>query len=117
LEDLGLLPSEELDEGEEVADQPVAMSTEGEKPATDANSSGRETLGGIPWFDTLVEGSRLGNMRTTKGSGRSRDGTVRVEWEVVEFTDDGDETPRSGKRKLDDRDEAGDSNAMDGVEN
>ncbi|KAB5570456.1 hypothetical protein GE09DRAFT_708096 [Coniochaeta sp. 2T2.1] len=79
---------------------------------------GRETVGGLPWFDTLVEGSRLGNLRHRKGSGRSRDGTVRVEWEIMEYTeDDGDsggDSPRSGKRKFDEREES--NQAMQGVE-
>jgi hypothetical protein len=83
--------------------------------------SGRETLGGLPWFDSLVEGSRLGrrlgNVRMSQGSGRSQDGTVRYEWEVVEYTedDDGNGSPRSGKRKFDEREGGEGSSAMQGI--
>lgn len=81
--------------------------------------AGRETTG-IPWFDTMLEGSRLsGRIKTTKGSRQSADGTTRVEWEVVEYTDDTSQpgTPASannGKRKLGDRDDADDTQ-MDGI--
>jgi hypothetical protein len=37
------------------------------------------TVGGLPWLDSLVEGSRLGRLRTVKGRGSNRTGTVRVE--------------------------------------
>ncbi|KAL2123955.1 hypothetical protein VTJ04DRAFT_320 [Mycothermus thermophilus] len=71
-------------------------------------------VGGLPWFDELVEGSRLGRglrrtmMTTTRswstegwGTGTGR---VRVAWEVTEWTEEGSgcgESPR--KRKFDDR--------------
>jgi hypothetical protein len=57
--------------------------------------------GGLPWFDTLTEGSRLGTLRRAKGGSTNRSGTVRVEWEIVEWSEDetGGESPR--KRKLD----------------
>lgn len=79
---------------------------------------GRETTS-IPWFDTLLEGSRLaGRMRPSKGSRQSADGTTRVKWEVVEYTNDPNDpdTPStgSGKRKLGDRDDADDAQ-MEGV--
>jgi hypothetical protein len=79
---------------------------------------GRETLGVPPWFDSLVEGSMLGRLRAAKGSKQSRDGSVRVEWEVVEWTeDDGHDTSRSGKRKLDERgDSAGEPTPMEGIQ-
>jgi hypothetical protein len=59
-------------------------------------------IGTLPWFDTLTEGSRLGRLRRAKGGSTNRLGTtVRVEWEVVEWSEDetGGESPR--KRKLD----------------
>lgn len=64
---------------------------------------------GVPWFDGLVEGTRLGRMRRKRGVERSQDGQISMQWEVIEYTDgangdDGDEdmgvdvtTP--GKRK------------------
>jgi hypothetical protein len=122
LEDMGLLPDsdEEADEPQTPAARlalPAAATAPQEENRRElVLRNGRETLGGLPWFDTLVEGSRLGTIRTRKGSGRSRDGTVRVEWEVVEYTEDdsANGTPRSGKRKLDERD--GSKDAMQGVE-
>ncbi len=70
---------------------------------------------GLPWFDSYVEGSRLSRRllqqqqrirRHDVGSAQSADGSVQVEWEVLEWTegddDDsaGDETmaSRSGPR-------------------
>lgn len=73
----------------------------------------RETTS-IPWFDSIVEGSRLGGrLRTVKGTRQSVDGTTKVEWEISEYNDDDDEetsTPsgNNGKRKLGDRDDIDD---------
>ncbi|KAK4106701.1 hypothetical protein N658DRAFT_27644 [Parathielavia hyrcaniae] len=57
-------------------------------------------VGALPWFDSLVEGSRLGRLRRARGRGMNRSGIVRVEWEIVEWSDEeaGAESPR--KRKL-----------------
>lgn len=113
LEELGLLPDLDTDPAAESSTASAAVAPETGLAAY----NGRETVGNVPWFDTLIEGSRLGNMRTARGSGRSRDGTVRVEWEIVEYTDDdGRETPQNGKRKLGQRDDGGDSSAMEGVQ-
>lgn len=122
LEDLGLLPDSES--SSRVASPPSLADTVMAGTGNDAGRRGgdqqmmvrrgRETVGGLPWFDTLLEGSRLGhrlgNVRTSRGAGQSQDGTVRYEWEVTEYTegnddedDDGNDTPRSGKRKMDDR--------------
>lgn len=113
LEDLGLLP--EPDSAPQTPTDPAMAAPEEGQLAV---HSGRETVGNVPWFETMVEGSRLGNLRTAKGSGQSRDGTVRVEWEIVEYTGDGgSDTPQSGKRKLDERDDdGGEPGAMEGVE-
>ncbi|KAK4138246.1 hypothetical protein BT67DRAFT_475570 [Trichocladium antarcticum] len=63
------------------------------------------TVGGLPWLDSLTAGSRLGQLRTAKGRGSNRAGTVRVEWEVVEWSEeeDGGGSPR--KRKLEEAEE------------
>lgn len=74
---------------------------------------------GVPWFDSMVEGTRLGRMRRTHGIQRSPGGgDVTIEWEIVEFADDGadgdDDVNMSGgtggpstpsKRKMQDRDD------------
>jgi hypothetical protein len=46
--------------------------------------------GGIPWFEEMVEGSRLGRlMRSRRGMGVSDDQSTSIEWEVSEWHDDG----------------------------
>ncbi|KAK0709016.1 hypothetical protein B0T26DRAFT_390519 [Lasiosphaeria miniovina] len=67
-------------------------------------SAGRQVVGALPWFDKLTAGSRLGTLRAHKGYGGNQNGTVRVEWEIVEWTPDDDATSsgRNSKRKLDD---------------
>ncbi|KAJ5901654.1 hypothetical protein N7495_002182 [Penicillium taxi] len=65
---------------------------------------------GIPWFEEMVEGSRLGrHMRAKRGKGLSDDNTTTIEWEISEWQsddigeiaqDDSDSNGRStGKRK------------------
>jgi hypothetical protein len=97
LEDMGLIP-----EWEEDAVQAVE-STEASKGTALRHSFG------VPWFDGLVEGTRLGNLRRRQGIETSPDGQVRVEWEIVEYNDGNKKdtdvstgilTP--GKRKLED---------------
>lgn len=100
LEELGLLPegTHELEGGGETA----------------------EVDEGVPWFESMVSGSRLGKMRRSLGARRS--GRWSVEWEVVEWGGDdasgsashdtgreieGQRPASAGKRKLgvDDEDE------------
>ncbi|KAK8108585.1 hypothetical protein PG984_014386 [Apiospora sp. TS-2023a] len=105
LEDMGLLPDDDGNGNniEEMDLAPVAA------PATTGPNTpllGRE-FSGLPWFDSMVRGSQLGNLRTSKGARESRDGHVRVEWEITEWTGDGggegvddeSESSSSGKRK------------------
>ncbi|KAF2751475.1 hypothetical protein M011DRAFT_464206 [Sporormia fimetaria CBS 119925] len=57
---------------------------------------------GAPWFEELVEHTGLGHLKQQRGGHTSRDGRVRVEWEVVEYTE-GDDVNNGGspsKRKL-----------------
>lgn len=81
LEDMGLIPGPET---EPEAEAEAAPDPEGEttKPA--------RTIRGVPWFDSLVEGSRLGNLRRAQGVDRSGEGGVEVEWEIIEWTEGGD---------------------------
>lgn len=110
LEDMGLIP-----------DEPESQDKKEE------HLPNRETVlrqsYGVPWFDGMVEGTKIGNMRRSQGIQRSQDGRVRVEWEIVEYSgnsedpsedgskqskdDDVDmELTHHGKRKLQDRDDA-----------
>lgn len=141
LEDMGLLPEEghSIELPSRAAAREAAVTGDGDgagaaPPATSASASAsastststvlqpithRETTS-IPWFDSIMEGSRLGGrLRTTRGTRESADGTTRVEWEIVEYNDDDTEaasTPSSnnGKRKLGDRDDVDDAH-MEGV--
>lgn len=48
------------------------------------------TAGGIPWFEEMVDGSRLGRLlKSRRGVGVSDDRATRVEWEINEWRDDG----------------------------
>ncbi|KAI1281404.1 hypothetical protein F5Y07DRAFT_386744 [Xylaria sp. FL0933] len=105
LQDLGLLPDDsDVDEMEIV---PSAV------PESGRGLIGRE-ITSIPWFDSLISGSRLGNIHTTKRVRQSRDGTRRMEIEVTEWTADDDNneggspessTSTQGKRKRLDTDD------------
>lgn len=120
---LGSLLREDLADLEDMGLIPEASDAE-EKPAASVPTT-RTALRqsyGVPWFDGMVEGTQLGNMRRSQGMERSEDGKVSIEWEIVEFTDDGgsgsdeaghegdvvmgSETP-GGKRKLGDLEAAG----------
>ncbi|KAJ5970316.1 Glutathione-dependent formaldehyde-activating enzyme/centromere protein V [Penicillium vulpinum] len=46
--------------------------------------------GDIPWFEEMVEGSRLGRlMRSRRGMGVSDDQSTSIQWEFSEWHDDG----------------------------
>ncbi len=62
---------------------------------------GNDANEGLPWFESLVKGSQLGNMRRSWGSRESGNGRFKVEWEIVEWTEENesDPTPPS-KRKI-----------------
>jgi hypothetical protein len=58
---------------------------------------------GSPWFEEMVEHSKLGRFKHQRGGHSSRDGSIRVEWEVKEWTEDDDaddESMTPSKRKL-----------------
>lgn len=112
LEELGFLPaSSSGSEGEEEGgggEQPRRTQPRHERGQGQEGLGGQEEVvvmgrvGAVPWFDGLVEGSRLGRVcREAAGVGEGR---VRVEWEVVEWTEEeegdggGGASPR--KRKL-----------------
>ena len=122
LEDMGLIPEpddsssssspEEEGEGERGAASAAAVPVR--------STALRESYG-VPWFDGMVEGTRLGRMRRSQGIQRSQDGNVNIEWEIVEYTDGtgqgvggnsaADEdvemgSSKPGKRKLGEMDES-----------
>jgi len=100
LEELGLLPKEATEDAEN--DKEVI-----EKAVTDVKGGDVEASEALPWFETMVEGSRLGKMKKMRGTRRSGNGRMTVEWEIVEWTDDNEErendaAQQAGKRKLGD---------------
>ncbi|CAK7203545.1 hypothetical protein SEUCBS139899_006279 [Sporothrix eucalyptigena] len=99
--------SDEEEENEEEEEEPAAPESlkrakPGDEPLARITSST-----GIPWFDSFVEGSRLGRhllrqqkqnqlggahiRRHDAGSAQSADGSVQVEWEVLEWTEGDDD--------------------------
>ncbi|CAG8385324.1 unnamed protein product [Penicillium salamii] len=104
LDDLGLLP----DDFEEDAPH-AGVSTSDLAPAQPGSSSvivpsfedpadlpdisrslQRGRTGGIPWFEEMMEGSRLGRlMRSRRGMGISDDQSTSIQWEFSEWHDDG----------------------------
>jgi hypothetical protein len=92
LEDLGLLPKEALEDSDSDRD-------------TIAQSGHRTPVGhrdakeGLPWFETMVEGSRLGKMKKSWAKHHNSNGRYHVEWEITEFTID-DEPITPSKRKV-----------------
>ncbi|KAI1108095.1 hypothetical protein F5Y14DRAFT_457389 [Nemania sp. NC0429] len=82
LQELGLLP----DDGEQQETEGVTTAT----PESTRGLSSRQVTG-IPWFDGLISGRQLGNMRTTKTVQQSRGGAGWVEVEIAEWTAEDDE--------------------------
>ncbi|CAK7243950.1 MAG: hypothetical protein STHCBS139747_005483 [Sporothrix thermara] len=119
---LGSLSPEDLDEldewtatGEESEDDVDEEQQEDTEPQAVVHLTSST---GIPWFDSLVEGSQLGRhllrqqkqnlklkqttphvRRHDAGSAQSADGTVQVEWEVLEWTE-GDDDDYAGPGAL-----------------
>ncbi len=118
LEELGFLPSlssgSSASEGEEEEDdggeqQRQKLPRHGREQEPEGVGEQEEVVvmgrvGAVPWFDGLVEGSRLG--RVCKEAAVAGEGRVRVEWEVVEWTEEedgeggGERAASPRKRKL-----------------
>ncbi|KAI1393842.1 uncharacterized protein F4822DRAFT_27367 [Hypoxylon trugodes] len=115
LEELGLIPDESEQDPMDIV--PVQASSR------ESRLIGRDTTC-IPWFENMILGSRLGNIHTTKAVGESRDGRVRVEYEITEWAEDdaaGDEEAKvseptaTGKRKRGEADEGDGNNTAHGT--
>ena len=76
------------------------------QPATQVSPSRNQlSFRGMPYFEELVDDSRLGRIKRQKGGGVTADGMAQVEWEIAEWTsgDAGEEAGsegNTGKRKL-----------------
>ncbi|OBT43762.1 hypothetical protein VE00_06298 [Pseudogymnoascus sp. WSF 3629] len=102
LGELGLLPQEEAEK---------RLSVPPEEPV--ATRAAPRVGEGLPWFEAMIEGSALGRVKVRRGL-EEKDGR-RVEWEVVEWTEGGEEADADadssagevaagGKRKLEEDD-------------
>lgn len=118
LEDLQILPpDEDLSEHVVTETVPTTRVTRTTEVAPTAPSSSSRisyhsgSLAGVPWFEEMIEGSRLGRiMRNRRGIGG--DDSTTFEWEISEWqdTDTGRQPTRiltsvtsaSGKRKAED---------------
>lgn len=104
LDDLGLLP-EDFDEDAphagvstssdlapaQTGSSVIVPSFETDTDFPDISRSlQRGRTGGIPWFEEMMEGSRLGRlMRSRRGMGISDDQSTSIQWEFSEWHDDG----------------------------
>lgn len=96
LGEMGYLPAGESSDEDVAASGPSRQTTR-----TIVRSEPR--LRGAPWFEEMVENSRLGRLKQQRGGHTSRDGSVKVEWEVMEWTeadDADDESAAPSKRKI-----------------
>ena len=67
----------------------VVVPTLGSEPLL-TRSTRHGTTSGIPWFEEMIEGSRLGRvMKGRRGVGISDDDFTKIQWEVSEWHDDG----------------------------
>jgi hypothetical protein len=126
LEDLDLLPADVTEDTQarpesvtntssasETATVPPTSATESSSAVTSSSPSGfvkhyREgTVAGIPWFEEMIEGSKLGRIiRKRRGIGVSDDQSATIEWEISEWhgggsPSDTSESSGTGKRKID----------------
>ncbi|WEW54718.1 hypothetical protein PRK78_000141 [Emydomyces testavorans] len=94
LEDLDLLPKD-TDIGEIANANPAALASKvplsvqlrsSEPQISVSHRTG--TVYGIPWFEEMLQGSRLGRVeKHRRGFGSSADRSVQIEWEVSEWQD------------------------------
>ncbi|KAK2739091.1 hypothetical protein FQN55_009624 [Onygenales sp. PD_40] len=90
LEDLDLLPADA--DAESVTGPLATSSTSTQLTPSQPQISRKRRFGvldGIPWFEEMIEGSRLGRVgKRRRGVGISADRSARMEWEVSEWRDD-----------------------------
>lgn len=105
LEDLGLLPKEALEDVE-------SDKRKIEQVAPDSGNGEKE---GLPWFESLVEGSKLGKMKKSWGSRHSENGRFKIEWEIVEWTEGDEDLATPSKRKFGEVAEVEGDSVMEGI--
>lgn len=116
LEDLNLLPEDNAEDSSSSglgsqqgtgntgsSSSLVIAPTAGSASGLSTTSYRQGIMDGIPWFEELVEGSRLGRMlKTGRGVGVSADQGTTIEWEISEWTQEDSSSSSgsgTGKRK------------------
>lgn len=85
----GISTSSELVPGSDTASSSVVVPSSNDSVDISRSLQHGRT-GGIPWFEEMVEGSRLGRlMRARRGMGVSDDQSTSIQWEFSEWHDDG----------------------------
>lgn len=85
----GISTSSALAPGSDTASSSVIVPSSNDS-ADISRSLQHGRTGGIPWFEEMVEGSRLGRlMRSRRGMGVSDDQSTSIQWEFSEWHDDG----------------------------
>lgn len=95
---LGLLEGLEEDGAQQEGEKEGQMGETRVIGRDGGNGNGSEIL---PWLESLLQGSRLGRVRRSRGKRQTGDGRVRMEWEIVELLPD-EEVQGTGKRKIGD---------------
>lgn len=93
LEEMGIVPAEGSNSESEAIHTTITDRNVDTKETAGLYASPGEVSRGEPWFEQLVEQGRLGTIRRKRGGHTSRDGSVNVEWDVVEL--DGNVTYKS----------------------
>ena len=85
------IPTNEEDEG-----GVDAMSDTGRARPRDVSTQTLHSMQnrGMPYFEEMVENSRLGRIKRQRGGQTSQDGRMVVQWEVVEIGGDDEESTR-----------------------
>ncbi|KAF2453457.1 hypothetical protein BDY21DRAFT_374796 [Lineolata rhizophorae] len=102
----GLLPGmDDEDEEDERAAEALASPVDAESGTMVLGGGGdaampvrvvQRTRYGTPWFEELTENSKLGKLTSRRGGRASLDGSRRVQWEVVEWTEGDEEGDNEG---------------------
>ena len=113
LHDLGLVPRESDDDDDDDENEKNEKNENGVVRDGTSRSGGRVGVPrtartevvrrGAPWFEELVEDSRLGRLRRRRGGHSIGDGLATVEWEVTEWSGGGEGVGSEsvgGKRKI-----------------
>ena len=85
---------------------PVGASTS--QRISKVKRKGNREVRGQPWFEEVIEGTKLGKINKSRGGEVSRDGKSRWEWSVVEFEEgEGPEGNGEGEGKVTGKRKAG----------